>query len=122
MKAVTGIVLCVVLGLAGCAQRQQAPSDFGEAMEQRGDVNKAVADQWERGNDKVQRGTRMVEEARKDTEEGERLIREGRNEMRAAESDARVMRQQPVPVPPAPAPSAPAAPSSTSPDAGYPRY
>lgn len=113
MKAVTGIVMCMALGLSACAQSQKAPSDFGEALEQRGDVNKAVADQWQRGNDKVQRGTRQVEQARKDTEEGQRLIQEGRNEMRAAESDARVIRQQPVPAepgsstPPAPSPPPP---------------
>lgn len=119
MKAATGIVLCVVLGLSACAQRQQGPADFGEALEQRGNVNKAVADQWQRGNDKVQRGTRMVEQARKDAEEGERLIREGRNEMRTAESDARLMRQQPMPgsAPPEPAPS-----SSAPPSSGEPRY
>lgn len=119
MKAMTGVALCLVLGLGACAQRQQAPSDFGEALEQRGEANKAVADQWQRGNDKVQRGTRMIEQARKDTAEGQRLINEGRNEMRAAESDARLMRQQPL-AEPEPAPPAPVAPMA--PPAEAPRY
>lgn len=101
MKARAGIVLCAVLALGACAQRQEAPANFGESLEQRGQDNRAVADQWQRGNDKVQRGTRMVEQARKDTAEGERLIQEGRNEMRAAETDAKVIRQQPIQAEPA---------------------
>ncbi len=108
MKAKTGLLLCLVLGLGACSQRQEAPSDFGEAMQDRGTMNKEVGDQWQKGNEKVQRGSRMIEESKQDAAEGQRLIREGRSEMRSAEEQGRLQREQPIM--PGAAPSAPPAP------------
>lgn len=96
MNARTGVMLVLVLLLGACTQRQQ-PETFGDALEQRGQASKAVADRWQAANAKVQRGTRMVEDARRSEAEGERLIREGRTEMREAEEQARLLRRQPLP-------------------------
>lgn len=109
MKARTGILLALAMLLGACAHRQESPPTYGEAMQERGQVNKEVGDKWERGNEKVQRGTRMIEDSSKDRAEGERLVREGRNEMRAAEDEGRRVRQQPLsnePAAPADAPKA----------------
>lgn len=105
-----GLLLALaVMALGACMERQKEPGSFGEQMQLRGDANKAVADKWQRGNEKVERGTRMIEESHKDEAEGQRLIREGRDEMRAAEEEARAVRRQPLPAEPtAPASPAPA--------------
>ncbi|HEX4870300.1 MAG TPA: hypothetical protein VFV15_06220 [Moraxellaceae bacterium] len=112
MKAWKGLLLVLAaLSLGACMERQHKPETYGEAMQQRGEVNKAVGDKWQRGNAKVERGTRMMADAQKDQEEGQRLIREGREEMRAAEEEGRMLRGQPLsteptaPTSPAPAPA-----------------
>lgn len=90
-----GWVLGLSLLLGACAS-QQEPQNYGEAMQERGAMNKDVGDKWQRGNEKVQRGTRMVSD-------GQALVEEGRREMTEAESKGRAVRQTPMPGDTAPA-------------------
>lgn len=117
-KVMTGILLALAFLLGACAERQEKPRTFGEAMQQRGEANQEVGEKWQRGNEKVQRGTRMIQDSQRDLAEGQRLVREGRNEMHEAEQEGARVRHQPISTEPtAPSSQAPADAPKT-----YPQY